>query len=308
MSRMNRGPLAMLAAAACTAAVIAGAVVPGTANAAASAPICTSARHPRIAGRISRGIAAALAQRPSSFVGLAASDPALHLTCALRQNTHFYSASVIKATIISALLLKKGGPGRLTSYERSEARLMITLSDNNAATYLWNDVGFSHMQTFLNRAGMGETILSGAWGLTRITPRDELRLMQLLSYPGAVLTNRSRNYVLSLMAQVVSYERWGVSEGAPSNVTVHIKNGWLPYPGSGWNINSIGVFTGAGILYQLVILNAPAPYQSEGYGIETVENAAAVFNRNVAAAPGAPTPAPTPSSAAPDEVLNQPGG
>jgi beta-lactamase class A len=300
----------MLAAAGGVAALIAAATVPATASAAAATTgICTSARHPRIAGRISGGIAAALRNRPGSFVGLAASDPALHLTCSLRTGTHFYSASVIKVTILSALLLKKGGPGRLTSYERHEAYLMITASDNNAATYLWDDVGFSHMQTFLNRAGMGQTVLASAWGLSLITPHDELLLLQLLSTPGTVLNNRARNYVLSLMAQVESGEAWGVSAGAAKGVTVHIKNGWLPFPvwaANDWRINSIGVFTGTGILYQMVILTAPSSRvsQSESYGIETVGNVAAVINRGIAGQP-APSPAIAPPS---DSTLNAPGG
>lgn len=311
MSRINRGPLTMLAAAGSVAALIAAATVAATPSAAAATTgICTSARHPRIAGRISGGIAAVLRNRPGSLVGLAASDPALHLTCSLRPGRHFYSASVIKATILSALLLKKGGPGRLTSYERHEAYLMITVSDNNAATYLWNDVGFSHLQTFLHRAGMGQTVLdNAAWGLSLITPHDELLLLQLLSTPGTVLNNRSRNYVLSLMAQVVSSERWGVSAGAPTGVTVHIKNGWLPYPvwaANDWRINSIGVFTGTGILYQMVILTAPSSgdSQSESYGIRTVGNVAAVINRGIAGLP-APSTAIAPPS---DSTLDAPGG
>ena len=34
-------------------------------------------------------------------------------------------------------------------------------------------------------------------------------------------------------------QRWGVPAGAPGKVTVHVKNGWLPYPVH-WHINSIG--------------------------------------------------------------------
>jgi beta-lactamase class A len=310
MRRIHRGTVTMVAAGGCVAALVAAAAIPATASAATTTTsICTSARHPRIAGRISGGIAATLRNRPGSFVGLAASDPALHLTCSLRSGTHFYSASVIKVTILSALLLKKGGPGRLTSYERHEAYLMITASDNNAATYLWDDVGFSHLQTFLNRAGMGQTILDdAAWGLSLITPHDELLLLQLLSTPGTVLNNRSRNYVLSLMAQVVSYERWGVSAAAPANVTVHIKNGWLPYPGSDdWRINSIGTFTGTNISYQIVILTAPpnAGGQGESYGIQTIELAATVINRNLAGkSPAGLAPLPPPG----EDVLEAPGG
>ena len=44
-------------------------------------------------------------------------------------------------------------------------------------------------------------------------------------------------------------------------MTVHVKNGWLPYPdtdlgASDWHINSIGAFTGTNVSYQIVILTA----------------------------------------------------
>jgi Beta-lactamase enzyme family len=284
MRRRYRGPLTMLAAGGCVAALATAAIVPDNAHAATTTSICTSARHPRIAGRISHGVASVLAQRPGSFVGLAVSDPALGLTCSLRQSTHFYAASVVKVTILGSLLLKVGGPRHLTRSQRHLAFLMITQSSNSAATTLWNEVGISNVQRFLNRAGLGQTILNRAWGLTRITAHDELRLLQLLTTSNTVLGRASRGYMLSLMAQVVSYERWGVSAGAPSNVTVHIKNGWLPYPRSiDWRINSIGAFTGTGISYQIVILTAPPGDngQGESYGIQTIQLAASVINRNL---------------------------
>ena len=68
-------------------------------------------------------------------------------------------------------------------------------------------------------------------------------------------------------------------------MTVHIKNGWLPYPGDDdWRINSIGAFTGKGITYQIAILTGPpdGDGQGESYGITTIQAAAAVINRNLA--------------------------
>ena len=267
-------------------AVTAAVATPGSATAASAAsPICTSAKRPSLAARISRGIKDALADRKDSVVGLAASDPALDLTCQFQQRLHFYAASVIKVTIISALLLKVHGPGGLTKRQRHLAYLMITQSDDTAATALWNDVGMTDMQRFLNKAGMRHTKLNDAWGLTLLTAQDELILLHLLTNPGKVLGNNSRSYVLSLMAKVIPSQRWGVPAGAPSDVTVHVKNGWLPYPGADdWHINSIGAFTGKNISYQIVILTGPPAKggQSESYGIQTVEAAAGVINRVIA--------------------------
>ncbi|MBO0833220.1 MAG: serine hydrolase [Actinobacteria bacterium] len=250
---------------------------------AAATPICVSAQHPRAAATMSANIANALASRPHSIVGIAATDTALGVTCALNPTAHFYSASVIKVTILSALLYKIGGVGNLTTAQRNLASAMITQSSNTAASTLWGEVGIAHMQTFLSRAGMTSTVLNSAWGLTKITPRDELTQLRVLSYP-SLLGPNARAYVLSLMAKVIASQRWGVSASAPSNVTVHLKNGWLNYPASvDWNINSIGVFTGTNINYQIAVLNHPAAGgQSESYGIQTVQSVAGIINRNLA--------------------------
>jgi hypothetical protein len=289
MRGIRRRPVTMLTAATSVALIGAAAALPATATAASAAaakaaPICTSAKHPFIAAKISAGISAAIAARPGSFVGLDAADAADGLSCQLHETDHFYAASVIKVTILSALLMKVGGPSHLTSAQSNLAYQMITQSSNSAAQTLWEEEGISAVQTFLNKAGMSETVLNNAWGLTRITPHDELRLMQVLT-DSTVLNSASRAYVLKLMSEVIASERWGVSEGASASVTVHIKNGWLPYPGADdWNINSIGAFTGKNILYQMAILTAPpsGQGQSESYGIETIEAAATVFNKDLA--------------------------
>lgn len=260
----------------------AGAALVCVAPPASAAAICTSKAHPRMAARLSRRIAGALAGR-RSVVGLKATDPRLGLTCELNQGAHFDAASAIKATIISALLLKIGGPSHLTARQRTLAWDMITRSDNDAATTLWDEVGIAGMQRFLNRAGMTHTVLDDqAWGLSLLTAQDEIKLLQLLSRPGRVLSKASRRYVLYLMAHVISSRRWGVSAGASSKVTVHLKNGWLPYPSKAdWHINSIGVFTGKNITYQIAVLTTDNP--SMAYGVDTIKGAAKFINWNLAA-------------------------
>lgn len=267
-----------------TAGVTAGlAVAPGASalasTATTSGQICVSKAHPRLAARLSERITGALRGRLGAM-GLAAADAKLGLTCALNPRTHFHAASVMKATIISALLLKKGGVRHLTSSDRSLAWRMITESDNNAANALFSETG-GGTQRFLNRARMNQTVIDYAhWGLTQITAHDELTLLKLLSNPGRVLSTPSRRYVLYLMAHVEAGQRWGVTAGAPAKVTVHVKNGWLPDP-TLWEINSIGVFTGKGITYQIAMLTSGNP--SMDYGIDTIQGACKYLNWNLAA-------------------------
>ena len=312
MNCIRRRPVAALMKAGCAAGLAVTAAMPATAAvgraASAASGICRSATHPELAARISKGIAAALADRADSFVGMAASDAAEDLTCKLRETDHFYAASVIKVTIISSLLRKVGGPAGMTRAHHDLAYQMITQSSNSAAQKLWKEVGIDHVQDFLTAVGMRHTILNNAWGLTLLTPQDELTLLDVLTTKGKVLSNSSRGYVLWLMSKVIPSERWGVSADAPSGVTVHIKNGWLPYPkADDWRINSIGAFTGKGIAYQIVILTGPPGGRSQGesYGIQTVQAAAAVINRDLAGklAPSSAVPAP-PSPA----ELAAPGG
>ncbi len=283
----------LLAVAAAVALVLPGFVVsaarPASASTAAvqaDSSICTSAKHPALAAEISKGVTAALRSRTDSTVGLAVADARDGLTCKLHWTSHFDAASVIKVTIISALLRKEGGPSKLTSEQRELAWLMITQSDDDAATDLWNDVGgVSGMQVFLNKAGMSHTELNYAWGLTLLTAQDELTLLDLLVYPNKVLSTASRLYVLYLMKSVTPSQRWGVPDGAPEDITVHVKNGWLPYPDTSlsaddWHINSIGAFNAHDINYEIVILTDGE--QSEGYGIDTVQAAAKVINKDLA--------------------------
>jgi beta-lactamase class A len=272
----------------------------------AAAPgICQSARHPVIAARLSSRILVALAGR-SSVVGLAVDDRITGITCKLRPHWQFDSASVVKVTILSALLRKLQQEHRsLTAAQRKLATEMITVSDNDAASTLWAETGYPSLQHFLDLAGMNETVLGpdGYWGLTLITAHDELTLLQLLTSTNTVLTTASRNYALGLMARVVSYERWGVPAGAPTDVTVHVKNGWLPLATHGWRINSIGSFSGSGKNYMIVMLTDDNPTME--YGVDTVQAVAEIINHALNPGAASVTPAATPNGSwgKPDEPI-----
>ncbi len=272
---------------------------------AATLSICQSARHPALAARISSGILAALRGR-SSAVGVTVVDRVTGLTCKLNPHWHFDSASVVKVTILSALLRKLQEEHRgLTAQQRKLATAMITVSDNNAASTLWAETGRPSLQRFLDLAGMRETFLGpgGYWGLTQITAHDEMTLLRLLTSKNSVLTAASCNYVLNLMAHVIPSERWGVPAGAPTDLTVHVKNGWLPQRTHGWRINSIGSFSGHGRDYMIVVLSWNNPTMT--YGVNTVQAVAEVINRQLN--PGAtsvfPPSAPYPSWGTPDEQI-----
>jgi Beta-lactamase enzyme family len=273
--------------------------------AAVSSAICRSSSHPALAAKLTRGIRAALHGRVS-VVAVGVDDPGQGLDCWLHSSQHFDSASVVKVTILGALLRKEMDQHRyLTSTEAALARAMITRSDNDAASELWAELGHRYLQHFLDLADMRQTTLGpdGAWGLTQITAHDEVLLLRLLLHPNRVLDNASRRYALNLMAHVIGSQRWGVPVGAPTTLTVHVKNGWLPLATHGWRIHSIGCFTGRGGGYSIVVLTRDNPTMA--YGIATIEAVAKVINHdlNPKAKSVVPASHPSPSWGVPDERI-----
>jgi len=265
--------------------------------------ICTApAAYRMLAVRLSADIQGALRGRAGHHAA-SVSDPAAQVACHTGNGRQFDSASIVKAIILAALLRwhqETGAP--LSWWDKDEATEMITESDNDAASDLWNEVGLSRLRHFLDLAQMDQTQLGlgGCWGLTQVTAHDEMRLLRLLTTANPVLSPSSRRYELGLLARVIPSQRWGTPAGAPGDVTVHVKNGWLP-DGTGWHVNSIGAFTGKNKDYLIAVLTDDNP--SEEYGIDTIEGVARLTHRDLnEAGPGpeartAATAAPRPSSA-----------
>jgi hypothetical protein len=255
-----------------------------------------------LASKLSDDISKALTGRAGT-VAVDVYDPHLGILCHLNANQHFYSASVVKATILGALLHKAEAEKRsLTAREKTLAKAMITVSSNSAATTLWNDVGRTWLQRFLDLASMSDTVLGpgGYWGLTQITAHNESVLLWQLLTPGSLLTPADQAYELSLMSQVISSERFGVPDGAPAAFTVHVKNGWAPLPSSSnpWYVNSIGCFTeGDGSKdYSIVVLTHETPaHPAFSYGVSTIQGVAVLVHKDLNGSLAA-APLPTPSA------------
>jgi len=287
----------------------AGSARPATAAATStSTAICTApTAHATLAAKLSKDIANTIYGR-SGHIAIRVEDVKTGVECRYNEGSRSHAASVVKVTILAALLYWKKTPTALTSKEKYEATLMIEQSSNAAATYLWNDVGHTRLNQFVAAATMTETILNsgGYWGLSQITARDELQQMRLLTEHNSVLTDSSRAYELYLMNHVVSWERWGVPTGAPSGLTVYVKNGWLNDPVL-WVINTIGAIEGHGRDYKMAILTYSNP--GEQYGINTVNAIAKVANSDLnaglpaAGTPLAPATLPRSQQGQPDEVL-----
>lgn len=246
--------------------------------------VAAKRRYRPLAERLAGDITHRLAGRVSS-VGLEVTDSKTGVTCWYHSKKHFYAASAIKVTILAALLRKaQEQHRRLTEDELHSAWLMITQSDNDAANALWFELGIPFIQHFLKLAKMSETRLDYHWGLSLLTAHDETLLLSLIANSNRILSKASRVYARYLMAHVTPSQQWGTPAGAPKSVLVHVKNGWLPYPDSTWIINSLGAFTSARRVYTIAMLTYDNP--SMEYGIDTIESAAEVIHRQLAAARG----------------------
>ncbi len=184
------------------------------------------------------------------------------------------TASIVKVEILGTLLAHAQAAHRaLTPGEQSLATRMIEVSDNDAATALWNEVGGTPaVHEFDELVGMTATTPNSAWGLTTTTAADQVVLLQHLVESNSVLSDASRSYELGLMEHVTPGQAWGVSAGTAPGTIVALKNGWLPIS-SGWTVNSIGWIYGSGRDYLIAVTTSGDP--SMGYGIDSISGVAA---------------------------------
>jgi len=193
-------------------------------------------------------------------------------------------ASVVKLEILEGVLnLRTSKRTVLSLTEEKLAPTMIELSDDNAATTLWGDVGGAKgMRAFDHKAGLVHTSPSNClqcsgfswpgWGLTTTTPQDQITLLRQLVQPSEVLDKNDQKYALYLLEHVTQSQRWGVTGGVPAGVTVALKNGWVPLNAgdTNWQINSVGWVSGGGRNYLMAMLSTGNP--SEQYGINTLNH------------------------------------
>jgi beta-lactamase class A len=190
-------------------------------------------------------------------------------------------ASIVKVDILETLLTQQSA-GELSGTDQALAQSMIEDSDNDSATDLWDAVGGAGgIRSFDAKAGLADTTPSPCvecagfawpgWGLTTTTPADQIALLRQIAVPGGLLSTAERGYVAQLMENVTPSQRWGVCADVPPQVTVALKNGWLPLndAGTDWQVNSAGWVSGLGRDYLIAVLSTGNP--TEQYGIDTID-------------------------------------
>jgi hypothetical protein len=183
------------------------------------------------------------------------------------------TASIVKVDILETRLHQTDGD--LSAAQRQLATAMITESDNNAATALFQqDGGASGLSGYNEDLGLEQTEPNSAWGDTTTSAADQVTLVRELLHHSTLLTDSARRYQRHLMLNVEADQRWGISGGVPSDAVVGNKNGWLPVNEDNnlWAVNSIGWVKGEGKSYVIAVITQHDA--TEGYGIHTIEHVA----------------------------------
>ncbi len=225
--------------------------------------------------RLTAALARALAEHTGNLaVGLV--DRTTGLRAVYGDEHPFHTASIVKADILAALLLRHQDTGTpLSETEQELATEMIEESDNDAATDLWGDIGAADGIAEANaRLGLRHTTpgYDYYWGLTTTTVSDQLQLLSDLTSSRSPLSAASRSYELRLMRHVDPGQAWGVTAAATPGTPAAVKNGWLPDPRL-WVVDSIGVIWHDGQVLLVAVLSDDQP--TEAAGIAQVEAAAA---------------------------------
>lgn len=170
-------------------------------------------------------------------------------TYVYRGTATFDTASIVKAQILACILLRAQDADRApSSSEMALAKPMIRLSDNDATTALFQRLGGRSALSRCNkRLGLTRTVVNSAWGLTRTTAFDQLKLLSEFVDPKGPLDADSRKTAFGLMSTVDEAQDWGVpSIARPGEITT-VKNGWDTRTADGglWVVNTIGRVTSA---------------------------------------------------------------
>jgi hypothetical protein len=218
----------------------------------------------------SKKLTAALAKVPGSY-SVAVLDKKTGEKYAYRATTAYDTASIVKAQILACMLLHDQSAGHgPTSSEMALAKPMIRLSDNNAATSLFQHVGGRSAVAACDRKlGLTHTVVNSAWGLTRTTANDQIRLLSEFVDTSGPLNAASRKTIFQLMSTVSSAQQWGVPSIAKAGETATVKNGWDTRSADGglWAINTIGRVTDDDVNVSVAVMSHDNRSMSAGVAL-----------------------------------------
>lgn len=131
-------------------------------------------------------------------------------------------ASTFKVMLMVALMRKRGDHP-LSERDRQLLAPMIRVSDNYAAEVVRDMVGQRRIRRLARAAKMRDFEYNAIWGLSRSSPRDQVRFMYHLP---RYIPRRHRAYARYLLSHVVGWQRWGIGRVVPPGWKLFLKGGW----------------------------------------------------------------------------------
>lgn len=162
-----------------------------------------------------------------------------------RSTKQYSMASTVKViTAISVSRYARARGRAMTATEKSMISKAITISDNDAQSWMWNLTGGHNGYDKTCRALGLSTVSTPAWGRgwgrSYTSAADQLKVLSYIVGPVGSLNYADMRWIAGLMNQTVSWQRWGVTAmGRTSTRVARNKNGWVPLDGH-WRINSMG--------------------------------------------------------------------
>lgn len=180
----------------------------------------------------------------------------------------FHSASVVKAMLLVAELDRCDAADEpLDDATRDMLTAMITISDNDAATEIYQRVGDEGLRSVAERTGMHDFQVSQSWGYARISAAD---MALFFAHLDQELPPRFARFGKSLLGSIIPAESWGIPAVA-DGWKVRFKGGWRGTP-SGQLVSQAAELRRPGTTLGMAVLTDGSP--SMGYGIGTLEGVA----------------------------------
>jgi hypothetical protein len=187
----------------------------------------------------------------------------------LDERDPFHSASVVKAMLLAAELRRLAEAELpLDPETRDTLAAMISVSDNDAATAIYERVGDAGLYEVAADAGMRDFEVAASWGYARISAGDMAALFFDLD---RVLPGQFAEFGKGLLGSVVAEQSWGVPAVATGWRT-RFKGGWRETE-TGQLVSQAAELSRGNERLGMAVLTDGQP--SMGYGIETVEGVAA---------------------------------
>jgi beta-lactamase class A len=132
------------------------------------------------------------------------------------------AASVFKVMLLASFLRTRDHRG-IPRRERALLAPMIRRSDSVAATEIRDLVGRRRIERLARVAGMRDFDYREVWGLSRTSPRDQVRFIDhLMGY----IPRAHRPYARFLLTHVIRVQRWGIGRVVPRGWKLYLKGGW----------------------------------------------------------------------------------